>query len=227
MFSANDYFDLKECPFPAIYNGLEYVWEAIPKIKDVLSENLKPDIHSSVRISPHTFIGENVQIGANTVIQHGAVILGPAIIGSDCEIRTGAYLRPDVIMGNGVIMGNSCEFKNCFLHNEANVPHFAYIGDSILGYRAHLGAGVKISNVKLIYETVKVKSPEGVIDTGLIKFGAILGDKTDIGCNSVLNPGSMIGPESIVYPNSSWRGILPAKNIVKLRQTFEVVQRKG
>lgn len=227
MLSANDYFDLKECPFLAIYNGLEYVWEAIPKIKDVLSENLKPDIHSSVKISPHTFIGENVQIGANTVIQHGAVILGPAIIGSDCEIRTGAYLRPDVIMGNGVVMGNSCEFKNCFLHNEANVPHFAYVGDSILGYRAHLGAGVKISNVKLIYETVKVKSPEGVIDTGLIKFGAILGDKTDIGCNSVLNPGSMIGPESIVYPNSSWRGILPAKNIVKLRQTFEVVQRKG
>ncbi len=227
MLSAKDYFDLKECPFLEIYNGLEYVWEAIPKIKDVLSENLKPDIHSSVKISPHTFIGENVQIGANTVIQHGAVILGPAIIGSDCEIRTGAYLRPDVIMGNGVIMGNSCEFKNCFLHNKANVPHFAYIGDSILGYRAHLGAGVKISNVKLIYETVKVKSPEGVIDTGLIKFGAILGDKTDIGCNSVLNPGSMIGPESIVYPNSSWRGILPAKSILKLRQTFEVVQRKG
>lgn len=227
MFSAKDYFDLKECPFPEIYEELGYVWEAIPKIKDVLSENLKPDIHSSVRISPHTFIGENVQIGANTVIQHGAVILGPAIIGSDCEIRAGAYLRPDVIVGNGAILGNSCEFKNCLLHNKANVPHFAYVGDSILGYKAHLGAGVKISNVKLTYETVKVKSPEGVIDTGLIKFGAILGDKTDIGCNSVLNPGSMIGPESIVYPSSSWRGVLPAKHIAKLRQTFEVVQRKG
>jgi NDP-sugar pyrophosphorylase family protein len=129
-------------------------------------------------------------------------------------------------VGDGSVAGNSCEFKNCVLHAKANVPHFAYVGDSLLGYKAHLGAGVKISNVKLTWTTVSVKGPQGPIDTGLIKFGAVLGDHTDIGCNSVLNPGTMIGSHSIVYPNSSWRGILPPKHIAKLRQSFETVERK-
>ena len=226
MFDAQYYFDLKYCPFPNIFDGLEYVWQAIPRIKDVLNANLRPGIHPSAKISQHTSIGPQVQIGPDTVIQHGAVIMGPAIIGAGVEIRSSAFLRPDVIVGDKAVLGNSCEFKNCLLHQEANVPHFAYVGDSILGYRAHLGAGVKISNVKLTMETVLVKGEKGVIDTGLIKFGAILGDVTDIGCNSVLNPGTLVGPHSIVYPNSPWRGVLPASHIAKLRQSFEVVQRK-
>ena len=129
-------------------------------------------------------------------------------------------------VGSGSVLGNSCEFKNCFIHNEGEVPHFAYVGDSMLGFKAHLGAGVKISNVKLTWETVKIKGEHGVIDTGMLKLGAILGDNTDIGCNSVLNPGSLIGKKSIIYPGSSWRGVLPAGRIVKKRETFEVVERR-
>ncbi|HLA40804.1 MAG TPA: UDP-N-acetylglucosamine diphosphorylase [Candidatus Glassbacteria bacterium] len=226
MFSASDYFDLKQAPFPELYDGAGYVWEVIPKIKEFIKDRIKPGIDRSAKISPGAFIGEQVQIGAGTVVLHGAVILGPAIIGANCELRAGAFLRQDVIAGDGSVLGNSCEFKNCVLHNKANVPHFAYVGDSLLGYKAHLGAGVKISNVKLTWETVKVKGAQGVIDTGLVKFGAVLGDNTDVGCNSVLNPGTLIGRRSIVYPCSSWRGVLEGERIAKLRQEFETVVRR-
>ena len=226
MFAPTDFFDLDKAPFPELYHGITFVWEAIPRIAQTIEDNLEPGIHHDAHVSPGAFVGQQVQIGPGTTVEHGAVILGPAIIGADCQIRAGAYIRKDVIVGDGSVAGNSCEFKNCVLHTKANVPHFAYVGDSLLGYKAHLGAGVKISNVKLTWTTVSVKGPQGPIDTGLIKFGAVLGDHTDIGCNSVLNPGTMIGPHSIVYPNSSWRGILPPKHIAKLRQSFETVERK-
>ncbi len=226
MFKPETFFDMQHCPFPEFYDGIENVWEGIGKISGFIKSNIQPGVDPSARISPHAFIGDDVQIGANTVVMHGAVILGPAIIGSDCEIRTSAFIRQDVIVGSGSVLGNSCEFKKCFIHNEGEVPHFAYVGDSLLGHKAHLGAGVKISNVKLTWETVKVKGEHGVIDTGLIKFGAILADNTDIGCNSVLNPGSIIGKKSIIYPGSSWRGVLPSGRIVKKRETFEVVERR-
>ncbi|MBW7996838.1 MAG: UDP-N-acetylglucosamine diphosphorylase [Candidatus Glassbacteria bacterium] len=226
MFTPQDFFDMQHCPFPEFYDGIDNVWEGIGKIGEFIKSKVQPGVHPSAKISPHAFIGDNVQIGENTVVMHGAVILGPAIIGANCEIRTGAFLRPDVVAGDGSVLGNSCEFKNCFIHNAGEVPHFSYVGDSLLGYKAHLGAGVKISNVKLTWETVKVKGDDGLIDTGLIKFGAILGDNIDIGCNSVLNPGSIIGRKSIVYPGSSWRGVLPANRIAKLRDTFEVVERR-
>ncbi|HUU27255.1 MAG TPA: UDP-N-acetylglucosamine diphosphorylase [archaeon] len=226
MFASTDFFDLDQAPFPKLYEGIRYVWEAIPKIEGFLEENLVPGVDRSAEVSPGAFIGDRVQIGPKTVAEHGAVILGPAVIGSGCLIRANAYLRQNVIVGDGAVLGNSCEFKNCVLHNGAEVPHFAYVGDSLLGHKAHLGAGVIISNLKLTWETIKVKGSQGVIDTGLVKFGAVLGDHTDIGCNSVLNPGTLIGPGSIVYPNSSWRGVLPARHIAKLRQTFEIVERK-
>ena len=226
MFSPQEFFDMRHCPFPDFYAGIQYVWEGIGRIGEFIRKTIQPGIDPSARISPHAFIGDNVQIGAGTLVMHGAVILGPAIIGEKVEIRTGAFLRPDVIIGSGAVLGNSCEFKNCFIHDSGEVPHFAYVGDSLLGYKAHLGAGVKISNVKLTWETVKVKGPEGVIDTGLVKFGAVLGDNTDVGCNSVLNPGSIIGKRSIVYPGASWRGVLPARTIAKLRTNFEIVARR-
>ncbi|MBN2289081.1 MAG: UDP-N-acetylglucosamine diphosphorylase [Candidatus Glassbacteria bacterium] len=226
MFAPTDFFDLDKAPFPGIYRGIEYVWEAIPRIAETIEQNLVPGVHRDAEVSPGAFVGEKVQIGPGTVLEHGAVILGPAIIGAGCQVRSGAYIRQNVIVGEGSVVGNSCECKNCILHSSANVPHFAYVGDSLLGYKAHLGAGVKISNVKLTWTNVTVKGPEGPIDTGLVKFGAVLGDYTDIGCNSVLNPGTVIGPHSIVYPNSSWRGVLPPKHIAKLRQSFETVERK-
>ena len=132
------------------------------------------------------------------------MIKGPAWIGEDCQIRNGCYIRENVIIGNGVVAGNSCEFKNCLVFDKANVPHFNYVGDSILGYQAHLGAGAILSNVKLDHTPISVVEPDGnVVTTGLRKFGAIVGDHAELGCNSVLSPGSIIGRRSIVYPGDA------------------------
>ncbi len=171
-------------------------------------------------------IGDAVFIGEGTVIEDGAMIKGPAIIGRNCEIRHNAYIREDVIIGDKCVIGNSCEFKHSILFNEAKVPHFSYVGDSIFGHLAHLGAGVKISNVKLMPGNVMVEIEGQPFDTGLRKFGALLGDHTDIGCNSVLNPGSIIGRGSVIYPNTNWRGILPANMIVKNKAAQEIVIRR-
>ena len=226
-FTAEDFFDLSLFHYADLYDGIEYIWEAIAKIAGYVEAKLAelgPRNLGTTLGSP--YIADNVYIGEGTVVEHGAVIKGPAVIGANCEIRNGAYVRGNFICDDNTVLGNSCEVKNAAIHQNGTVPHFAYVGDSILGFKAHLGAGVKISNVKLTWETVKVNVNGTVVDTGLKKFGAILGDNTDIGCNSVLNPGSIIGKRSIVYPNCSWRGILPANRIAKMRQTVEVVVRE-
>ena len=155
------------------------------------------------------------------------MIKGPAIIGRNCEIRHNAYIREDVLIGDGCVVGNSCEVKSSMLFNDAKVPHFSYVGDSILGHMAHLGAGVKISNVKLMAGNVMVEIDGKPVDTGLRKFGALLGDKTDVGCNTVLNPGSIIGRNSVIYPNTNWRGVLAANMIVKNHGNLEAVKRRA
>ena len=139
------------------------------------------------------WIGEQVVIGEGTVVEDGVMIKGPAIIGRRCQIRHGAYIREHVIVGDDCVVGNACELKQSVLFNRAQVPHFNYVGDSILGHRAHLGAGVKISNVKLSAGTVTVEAAGERIDTGLRKFGALIGDGCDVGCNAVLNPGQHPG----------------------------------
>jgi NDP-sugar pyrophosphorylase family protein len=131
-----------------------------------------------------------------------------------------------VIVGDNCVIGNACEIKNSLLFNHAGVPHFNYVGDSIIGYKAHLGAGVKISNVKLVAGNITVEVNGKPFDTGLRKFGALIGDRAEIGCNAVLNPGSIIGSGSVVYPNTNWRGVLPANSIVKNRNVLEVSSRQ-
>jgi NDP-sugar pyrophosphorylase family protein len=224
MFKPADLFDLSQTQHGSIFEGCEYAWEALKKIKDYLLANLRPALHH--RCEGNAFIGPQVFIGEGTVVEHGAMIKGPAIIGRNCEIRHNAYIRHQVIIGDNCVIGNSCEVKNSMLFNHAMAPHFNYIGDSILGYKAHLGAGVKISNFKLVPQNVMVESDGKRIDTGLRKFGALLGDFTDIGCNAVLNPGSIIGRGSILYPNTNWRGILGSNMIVKNKAAHEVVQRR-
>lgn len=226
MFEPSYFFALGYAPIPGLYEGIRYVWEALPRIEELVESRVKPGIDSTARVSPTAFVGEKVQIGPGTVVEHGAVIEGPAIIGARCVIRANALIRDHVILGDKAVVGFCCECKKSVLHSEANAFHLAYIGDSLLGYKAHLGAGVKISNLKLNWSNVTVKGPEGLIDTGLVKFGAVLGDCSDVGCNSVLNPGALIGPGSSIYANSSWRGFLPAGRIAKLRQGFEVVELK-
>jgi NDP-sugar pyrophosphorylase family protein len=224
MFKAADLFDLSQTEHAAIFDGCEYAWDALKKIKAYLEANLRPGLHN--RCEGVAFIGERVFIGEGTLVEDGVMIKGPALIGRNCQLRHNAYFRENVILGDNCVVGNSCEVKNSILLNHAGAPHFNYIGDSILGYHAHLGAGVKISNVKLVPGNIMVDIDGQPFDTGLRKFGALLGDLTDIGCNAVLNPGSIIGRGSVVYPNTNWRGILPANLIVKNQAAQEVIVRR-
>ncbi len=215
MHSPDHYLDLSHSEHRVIFDKVGDVWQAIPEIKTYLKFRLKPGIHGKVVGRP--FISDNVHIGRGTIIEHGAMIKGPAWIGENCEIRNGCYIRENVILGNGVVAGNSCEFKNCLIFDEAQVPHFNYVGDSILGYKAHLGGGVILSNVRLDRAAVTIPTPEGTIDSQLRKFGAVVGDYAEIGCNAVLSPGSLIGRRSIVYPGAHWRGLLPEDSIAHVR----------
>ena len=165
-------------------------------------------------------------IGEGTVVEDGAMIKGPAIIGRNCQIRHNAYLREQVIIGDHCLVGNSCELKNALLFNHAVAPHFNYMGDSILGHRAHLGAGVILSNFKSFPGNVTVEKDGVPFDTGLRKFGALVGDGAEVGCNAVLNPGSIIGRGAVIYPGVNWRGLLPANRIAKNKAEIEVVVKR-
>src|SRR5215213_5755508 len=225
MFAPADFLDLKHTAHPKLFENQNYVWDALKQIESYLQFRLKPAVFGELLGKP--FISNHVFIGRGTVVEQGAVLKGPAWIGENCHIRSGCYVRENVIVGNGVVMGNSCEFKNCILFDEAQVPHFNYVGDSILGYRAHLGAGVILSNVKLDRTEITIALPGGgFTPTGLKKFGAIIGDHAEVGCNSVINPGSLIGKRSIVYPGTVWRGVVPENSLVKTKQTHEVVTRR-
>lgn len=224
MFTPAEFLDLDQTEHTVIFENVEHVWQALPKIAPYLQFRLKPAILGKVIGKP--FVSNAVFVGRGTVIEHGAMIKGPAWIGENCEIRNGCYIRENVILGDGVVAGNSSEFKNCLVFNGAQIPHFNYVGDSILGHGAHLGAGVILSNVKLDKTEITVATPDGPLGTGLRKFGAIIGDHVEIGCNSVLSPGSVIGREAILYPATQWRGVLAARRIAKLRQELSIIERR-
>lgn len=225
MVRPQDLLDLAQFAFPQLFDGCEFAWDALKKLPAFVVKELKPGRLCTV--AGTAYIGEQVFIGKGTEIEHGAVIKGPAIIGANCQVRSSCYIRENVIVGDGCVLGNASEFKNCVLFNGAQVPHFSYVGDSILGYKAHLGAGVILSNVKSVKGNVAVLRHGKRLDTGLRKFGAVIGDGVDIGCNCVLNPGSIIGRNSILYPNISWRGICPPDSIIKLRQEHQVMTRRS
>jgi NDP-sugar pyrophosphorylase family protein len=224
MFKPGDLFDLSQTAHAVIFEGCEFAWEALRKIADYIEGNLRPSLHN--RCEGVAYVGERVFIGEGTVVEDGAMIKGPAIIGRNCRIRHNAYVRENVIVGDGCVVGNSTEIKNSLLFNQAVAPHFNYIGDSILGHKAHVGAGVVLSNVKSFSGNVTVDMDGRPFDTGLRKFGALLGDGAEIGCNTVLNPGSVIGRGAIIYPCTNWRGILPANMIAKNKTEQEVVVRR-
>jgi len=224
MFKPSDLFDLKQTTHAALFEGVEFTWDVLKRIKAYLEANLKPALHN--KCEGVAFIGEKVFIGEGTLIEDGAMIKGPAIIGRNCQIRHNAYIREHVIIGDHCVVGNSSEIKNAVLFNEAVAPHFNYVGDSILGHRAHLGAGVILSNFKSLPSNVTVEMEGKPFDTGLRKFGALVGDGAEIGCNAVLNPGSIIGRGAVIYPGVNWRGILPANMIVKNLAQTEIVMRR-
>jgi NDP-sugar pyrophosphorylase family protein len=224
MFAPDKFLDLSETEHSLLFEDVENVWQALPKIAAYLQFRLKPAVLGKLVGKP--FISNAVYIGKGTIVEHGAMIKGPAWIGENCEIRNGAYIRENVILGNGVVAGNSSEFKNCLVFNDAEIPHYNYVGDSILGHKAHLGAGVILSNVRLDRAPVSVATAEGAVKTGLRKFGAVIGDRSEIGCNAVLSPGSIIGRSCIVYPGVQWRGVLADHSIAKLRQDLQIAPRR-
>lgn len=186
-----------------------YPWQILSKIGEYIKEFCANAPEEFSEISSGVFVGEDV------VIAKSAVIEPPAIIGKGTVIRPGAYLRGKVIIGEGCVIGNSTEIKNAVLSDKVQVPHYNYVGDSVLGYHAHMGAGAICSNFKLDGKNVNLRFGEKKIDTGMRKFGAIIGDNVDIGCNTVLNPGTVIGKSSAVYPLLSIRGFYPENSIIK------------
>jgi UDP-N-acetylglucosamine diphosphorylase / glucose-1-phosphate thymidylyltransferase / UDP-N-acetylgalactosamine diphosphorylase / glucosamine-1-phosphate N-acetyltransferase / galactosamine-1-phosphate N-acetyltransferase len=224
MFGAADLFDLTQTEHATLFDGCKHAWEALPRLGDYLKSCLKPGLRN--QCNGVAWIGDQVSIGEGTMVEDGVMIKGPAIIGRNCRIRHNAYIRENVVIGDDCVIGNASELKQTLLFNRAQAPHYNYVGDSILGSRVHLGAGVKISNLKLDGSNVLVDLDGQPFDTGLRKFGALIGDGCDIGCNAVLNPGSILGRNTVIYPNVNWRGILPANMIVKNRASVDIVVRR-
>ena len=195
----------------------EYPWELLGQIKELAKDLIKKGIKG------YTYLKDDVLIGENVKIYPTATIIGPCIIGNNVEIRPGAFIRGNVIIGDECVIGNSSELKNAVLMRHCQVPHYNYVGDSILGNYAHMGAGSILSNLKSDNKAVVIHNEEVNIETGIRKIGAFLGDHADIGCGSVLNPGTIVGQNSQVYPLSMLRGVYPSNSIIK--STKEIVKK--
>ena len=212
---------MEECKIKNLYNLEEtmakpllekfiYPWEALPEINDFiiqLGNKLDKEIYE--------LKGENIWVAKSATVAPTAYIKGPVIIGENAEIRHCAFIRGKAIIGNNTVVGNSTDLKNVILFNNVQVPHYNYVGDSILGYKSHMGAGSITSNVKSDKKLVIVKDGKEKIETGLKKFGAMIGDQVEVGCGSILNPGSVIGKNTNIYPLSSVRGVVPKNSIYK------------
>lgn len=203
-------YDLKETIAASLLEKAEYPWEALGGIKAFILE-------LGSRLSPERFEkrGEDVWVAKSAVVAPTACINGPCIIDEEAEVRHCAFVRGSAIIGKKAVVGNSTELKNVILFNRVQVPHYNYVGDSILGFKAHMGAGSITSNVKSDKTLVVVKTREAEVETGLKKFGAMLGDGVEVGCNSVLNPGTVVGKNTNIYPLSRVRGFVPANSIFK------------
>ena len=212
-------YDLNQTIAGKLFEAAEYPWQVLPLIGDFIKK-----LGASLDKSEYDEVAENVWIAKSAKVAPTAYINGPCIIGKDAEIRHCAFIRGNAIVGEGAVVGNSTELKNVVLFNKVQVPHYNYVGDSVLGYRAHMGAGSITSNVKSDKALVKVRCDGEVIETGLKKFGAMIGDNVEIGCGSVLNPGTVVGRESNIYPLSSVRGYVEAGSIYK--KQGEVVEKQ-
>ena len=215
-------YTLSETIAAELLSSVTYPWEALPKIGDFIKK-LGPTLPEE----DYEYRGEDVWVAKDATVFPSVYIHGPAIIGKGAEVRHCAFIRGNAIVGEGAVVGNSTELKNVILSNKVQVPHYNYVGDSILGYKAHMGAGSITSNVKSDKTLVVVKSAEENIETGLKKFGAMLGDCVEVGCNSVLNPGTVIGRHTNVYPLSRVRGFIPENSIFKDQEHIVLKEDRG
>lgn len=210
QITVENLYDLKETIAGDIFEGVVYPWEVLPKIHDFIIElgkRLPGELYEEK--------GENIWIAKSATVTPTACLNGPLIVDEDAEIRHCAFIRGNAIVGKGAVVGNSTELKNVILFNKVQVPHYNYVGDSILGFKSHMGAGSITSNVKSDKTPVVIHNGDTTVETGLKKMGAMLGDCVEVGCNSVLNPGTVIGKNSNVYPTSMVRGVVPAGHIYK------------
>ena len=203
-------YDLDNTIAKELLESVTYPWEALAKINDFILK-----IGPTLDKEKYEKVGEDVWIAKSAIVAPTAYIKGPAIIGENAEIRHCAFIRGKAIVGENAVVGNSTELKNVILFNRVQVPHYNYVGDSILGYKSHMGAGSITSNVKSDKKLVVVKDGIEKIETGIKKFGAMLGDNVEIGCGSVLNPGTVVGRNTNIYPLSSVRGVVPENSIYK------------
>ncbi|MBR3001987.1 MAG: UDP-N-acetylglucosamine pyrophosphorylase [Clostridia bacterium] len=217
--TIKDLYNLEETIAAKVFEGVTYPWEVLPKIGDFIIE-----LGKTLSKDDYDEIQENVWVAKSAKVAPTASITGPAIIGKNAEVRHCAFIRGKAIVGENAVVGNSTELKNVILFNNVQVPHYNYVGDSILGYKSHMGAGSITSNVKSDKKLVIVKDGEKTYETGLKKFGAMVGDNVEVGCGSVLNPGSVIGKNSNIYPLSSVRGVVAQNSIYK--NQGEIVEKR-
>lgn len=210
--TIKELYDLTETAAKPLLESVTYPWEALPKIKDFIIE-----LGNSLDPEEYEKRGENIWIHKSATVFDSAYTAGPCIIGKDTEVRQCAFIRGSALVGDNCVVGNSTELKNVIIFNNVQVPHYNYVGDSILGFHSHMGAGSITSNVKSDKTLVHVKGADFDIATGMKKFGAMLGDYVEVGCNSVLNPGTVIGSHSNIYPLSRVRGYVPSNSIYKDR----------
>lgn len=203
-------YNLNETIAADIFKNCTYPWEVLAKIGDFIKE-----LGSTLDSAEYEKRGEDVWVAKSAEVYPTVYINGPCIIGKEAQIRHCAFIRGNAIIGEGAVVGNSTELKNVILFNKVQVPHYNYVGDSILGYKAHMGAGSITSNVKSDKKLITIKGPDTPVDTEMKKIGAFLGDGVEVGCGSVLNPGTIVGRNSNIYPLSSVRGFVPADSIYK------------
>ncbi len=209
-FRTDKFFDLSGFEYKDIFNDINSVWEVLPKIKDYIEMQFK-----SGQLKPNYKEKDNVYVGEGTIIQDGALIEGPAIIGKYALLRHGCFIRANCIIGNNVTIHHGAEVKGSILLNDSYAPHVGYVGDSIVGNKVNIAAGVIFANFRLDKKTILVRDGENKIDTGLEKFGSIIGDGSNIGVNAVLNPGTILGKNSVVYPLLSVKGVHKDNEIIK------------
>ncbi len=219
MYTIKDMYDLNETIAAELFEGKTYAWEVLADIGDFIIK-----LGTTLSLDEFEHPAEDVWIHKSVTVAETATLKGPLIIDADTEVRPGAFVRGKVIVGKNCVVGNSTELKNVVLFNTVQVPHYNYVGDSILGTHSHMGAGSITSNVKSDKTLVVVKNGKEQIETGLKKFGAMIGDYVEVGCNSVLNPGTVIGKNSNIYPLSSVRGVVPEKSIYKSKN--EIIEKK-
>ena len=215
MYKIEKYLDLEDFPFMEVFENIDQAWEVLGDyLKEFCSKFKENKIEGTVMEGAH-LEGEGIWIGEGTVVEPGAYIKGPTVIGKNCEIRHSAYIRGNVVVGDNCVVGHCTEVKGSIFLNGAKAGHFAYVGDSILGKNVNLGAGTKLANLKIIDAPIVLNMAGNRLDTGLRKMGAILGNNVEIGCNAVTSPGTVLPPDSLIYPAIAIKGCFEKRTILR------------